>query len=209
MERGVKYLVVACNTISAVALPTLGQRFPDIPVLGVVEPGALAACRASASGRIAVIATKSTVHGGAYADAIHRHRPKAEVVSVPCPLFVPLVEEGWFEGSLVEGVVAHYLHPLFGGEEAPDCLVLACTHYPLLASTIRKVIGPRPVMVDSAATTADSLCEALARKQLCNDAGRPGRTHFFTTDDARRFARIGAFYLGEDVCGDNVEHVDL
>lgn len=209
VERGVKCLVVACNTVSAVALPTLQSRFPDIPVLGVVEPGALAACRASASGRIAVIATRSTVNGGAYAAAIHRHRPDAQVVSLSCPLFVPLAEEGWFDGPLVEGIAARYLASLFATEPTPDCLVLGCTHYPLLSGVIRKVIGPEPVMVDSAETTADALVDMLVVHRLANASGRYGSNQFLTTDDAACFAQIGARFLGADVCRDNVSHISL
>ena len=209
VEEGVKYLVVACNTISAIALPCLREKFPDVPVMGVVEPGAQAACRASKSGRIAVIATPSTVRGGAYADAIRRHRPDAEVTSVSCPLFVPLVEEGWFGGPLVEGIAAQYLDPVFARPDKPDCLVLGCSHYPLLSETLRRVIGPEPVIVDSAETTAESLAQALQSAGLANEPGRKGTARFFTTDDARRFSRIGARFLGKDVCSDNVSHVEL
>lgn len=209
VEQGVKCLVVACNTMSAVALPTLQRRFPGIPVLGVVEPGALAACRASASGRIAVIATRSTVNGGAYAAAIRRYRPDAQVVSEACPLFVPLAEEGWFDGPLVEAIVARYLAPLFAAEPAPDCLVLGCTHYPLLSGVIRQVIGPEPAMVDSAETTAQVLAAKLAERGLLNTAGQDGSNQFLTTDDAACFAQIGARFLGTDVCRDNVSHISL
>ena len=209
VERGVKCLVVACNTVSAVALPTLQSRFPGIPVLGVVEPGALAACRASVSGRIAVIATRSTVNGGAYVAAIHRYRPDAQVVSLPCPLFVPLAEEGWFDGPLVEGIAARYLGSLFAADPAPDCLVLGCTHYPLLSGVIRKVIGPEPVMVDSAETTADALAAMLVERGLDNTSGQCGSNAFLTTDAAACFAQIGARFLGGDVCRDNVSHISL
>ena len=209
VNRGVKCLVVACNTVSAVALPALQNRFPDIPVLGVVEPGALTACRASVSGRIAVIATRSTVNGGAYAAAIHRYRPEAQVVSAPCPLFVPLAEEGWFDGPLVEGIAAHYLASLFAAKPVPDCLVLGCTHYPLLSGVIRRVIGPDPVMVDSAETTADALVEMLKKYGMNNTAEHSGNNQFLTTDDAVCFAQIGARFLGEDVCRNNVSHISL
>ena len=209
VERGVKCLVVACNTVSAVALPALQRRFPGIPVLGVVEPGALAACRASASGRIAVIATRSTVNGGAYVAAIHRHRPDAQVVSAPCPLFVPLAEEGWFDGPEVEGIAARYLAPLFTADPAPDCLVLGCTHYPLLSDVIRRVIGPGPAMVDSAETTAEALVNMLRERGLGNALKHDGDNQFLTTDDAACFAQIGARFLGTDVCRDNVSHISL
>ena len=209
VAMGVKCLVVACNTMSAVGLPALRAAYPDLPVVGVVEPGATAACMASVTGRIAVIATESTVRGGAYAAAIRRMRPDAEVTSVPCPLFVPLVEEGWFEGDIPEGVASHYLSPLFSADPAPDCLVLGCTHYPLLEKTIRKVIGDSPRIVDSAATTAAALEKELAASGLAAPVGRLGKTRFFTTDDALRFARVGTSFLGEPVSLDAVAEIDL
>jgi len=205
----VKCLVVACNTMSAVGLPALRASYPALPVIGVVEPGAAAACRASVSGRIAVIATESTVRGGAYAAAIRRFRPDAEVRSVSCPLFVPLVEEGWFDGPVVEGIASHYLTPLFSSSPAPDCLVLGCTHYPLLQNTIRKVIGDAPCIVDSADTTAAALEAALGKAGIAAPSGRVGTTRFFTTDDALRFARVGSAFLGRPVSLDAVAEIDL
>lgn len=127
----IKLLVIACNTATAAALPALRETWPDMPIIGVIEPGSRAACEASPSGDIAVIATESTIRSGAYAEAILRRRPEAQVRSLACPLFVPLAEEGWFDGPIAEGVVSRYLEPLFEKSPAPDCLVLGCTHYPM------------------------------------------------------------------------------
>lgn len=213
VQAGIKMLVVACNTVSAVALPALRAAHPDLPVFGVVEPGAHAACAASPAGRIAVIATPSTVRGGAYRDAILRQRPEARVESLACPLFVPLAEEAWVDGPLVEGIAARYLDPLFADRphaERPDCLVLGCTHYPLLAGAIRRVIGPEPALVDSAATTAEAVYARLLKDGLARSARpEPGHTRFLTTDDVARFAHAGSCFLGGTILPADVTLVDL
>ena len=217
VEHGIKMLVVACNTVSAVALPALRAAYPNIPVQGVVGPGARAACEASQRGHIAVIATPSTVRGGAYRDAILHRRPGALVESRACPLFVPLAEEAWVEGPVVEGVAARYLDPLFRDRpprERPDCLVLGCTHYPLLAGAIRAVIGPEPALVDSAATTAQAVQGLMQREGLGfapsdSPPARQGRTRFFTTDDVDGFARAGQCFLGGEIASGEVTLVDL
>lgn len=211
-ERGVKGLVVACNTASAVALEALRAGFAPMPVLGVVEPGAKAACAATRSGSIAVIATESTVRGRAYEAAIHHGRPDARVVSRACPLFVALAEEGWVEGPVVEGVVRHYLEPLF--DEAtqappPDTLVLGCTHFPVLAPAIAGVLGGRVGIVDSAWTTARALVGVLERAGLRAGSGRRGSVRLLATDGAERFARVGSRFLGRDLDPGEVEIVDL
>ena len=213
IERKIKLLVVACNTATAAALPDLRRAYPDIPVIGVVEPGAQAACAASRSGCIAVIATESTIRGKAYDDAILRLRPDARVVGVPCPLFVPLAEDGLVEGPLAEGIAARYLDRIFRvprerGEEVPDCLVLACTHFPLLANAIAHVAGPGVTLVDSAATTAQAVKKTLKSDGLCS-SGKEGESFFLTTDDAKRFARMGEWFLGVPVPESRVELVDL
>ncbi len=214
IDMGVKVLVVACNTASAVALPSLRQAYPSTPVIGVIEAGAKAACSASAHGRIAVIATESTVRGRAYEQAILRLRPTAHVQSLACPLFVPLAEEAWFEGPLVEGIVAQYLNPLFlngADTQRPDCLVLGCTHYPLLTKAIANVVGEGVTLVDSAATTAVAVNSHLANMQGYHPQGknRQGQMLFFTTDDAPRFMRTGSFFLGRAIDEENVNLVDL
>ena len=150
VSRGIKALVVACNTASATALPALRARFPTLPVIGVIEPGARAACDASASGRIAVLATEGTVKGGAYERAIRALRPDAHVTQVACQIFVALAEEGWSEGEAVDAVTLRYLAHL---DARVDTVVLGCTHFPLLAGADRAAawgrrgassIPPRP-----------------------------------------------------------------
>ena len=214
VASGVKMLVVACNTVSAVALPALREAYPHLPVIGVVEAGAMAACATSTHGHIAVIATESTVRGGAYSEAILRRRSDARVESLPCPLFVPLAEEAWFDGPLVEGIAARYLDPLFASrepDERPDCLVLGCTHYPLLARAIANVVGQETRLVDSAATTAAAVDARLGTAGSRHPAHsqREGDVRFFTTDDVPRFARTGSRFLGRAITPDSVTLVDL
>ena len=211
-ERGVKCLVVACNTASAVALDELAAGFAPVPVVGVVEPGAAAACAATRSGHIAVVATESTVRGGAYQAAIRRCRPGASVAARACPLFVALAEEGWTDGPVVEAVIHRYLDDLFDGDAAahPDTLVLGCTHFPVLAPALRKVLGERVAIVDSAQTTAAELAGVLERAGLRHPP-RPaaGRITLLATDSAERFARVGATFLGRSLQPGDVEVVDL
>lgn len=212
VERRVKLLVVACNTASAVALDALGPAFAPLPVIGVVEPGAMASCAASISGRIAVIATESTVRGGAYERAILARRPEAVVRSLACPLFVALAEEGWTSGSLVEGIVDRYLREFFTGPLAthPDCLVLGCTHFPVLAEAIRSVVGKEVILVDSAETTAAVVEQELSARNLLRQPDKvPGEAAFLATDGPDRFARVGSIFLGRELAASSVELVDL
>ena len=210
--RGVKCLVVACNTASAVALEALAAAFAPVPVLGVLEPGAAAACQATRSGRIAVIATESTVRGGAYQRAITRLLPTAVVTARACPLFVALAEEGWTDGPIVEAVAHRYLDDLFtvaAPDDRPDTLVLGCTHFPVVAPTLRSVLGPCVAIVDSAATTAAALAGVLAEHGLARCGPRGGSLTLMATDGAARFARVGGTFLGRSLDPARVEIVDL
>lgn len=212
IARHIKLLVVACNTASAVALAELEKAFQPVPIIGVIKPGAAASSQASTSGRICVVATESTVRQGAYEAEIKLIRPRASVVSVACPLFVALAEEGWVDGPLVEGIIARYLGPVFSSTDAgrPDCLVLGCTHFPVLAEAIGHVLGPNITLVDSAATTAVAVERELGARGLgCDRSGKYGTVTFLATDGADRFARVGSLFLGEPLSPSDVEIVDL
>jgi glutamate racemase len=218
VERGVKALVVACNTASSVALPALAAAYPGIPVLGVVEPGAEAAVAATRNGHVAVIATEGTVRGGAYLRALQARRPELRVTQVPCALFVSLAEEGWTEGAVADAVAHRYLDAVFTGPEAPDTLLLGCTHFPVLKATLSRVVGSGVTLVDSAATTAAAM-EALlagmdAREQVpaVSETLRGQqlpRFHFLATDGLERFARVGATFMGAPIATGELELVDL
>ena len=237
-EYGVKCLVIACNTASSVGLPAIRAHIRGVPIVGVIEPGAEAACAASKSGHIAVIATEGTVRGGAYQEAILRLRARAQVVAQPAQLFVALAEEGLYEGPIAESVARHYLEPVFhqrrlgapaafdraalairSGSAAapvtpgnpvfsPDTLVLGCTHFPMLAGAIRAAVGPAITIVDSAATTAKAVRETLDRERLTRLEGE-GTARFLATDSAERFARIGSRFLERPIDPEEVELVDL
>jgi glutamate racemase len=206
VSRGIKALVVACNTASASSLPALRARFPELPVIGVIEPGARAACDASVSGRIAVLATEGTVKGGAYERAIHARRPDAHVTQVACQIFVALAEEGWSEGEAVDAVAMRYLAHL---DARVDTVVLGCTHFPLLAGAISKQLGASRRVVDSAATTARATQAELAVRGLAAAGGRAGTLTLMATDSPERFARVGARFLGSSIAAQAVEIIDL
>ncbi len=200
VARDIELLVVACNTASAVALPALREQLA-IPVLGVVEPGARVAARASRSGRIGVIGTASTVASGAYQRALRAARPDAEVVAAPCPLFVPLAEEGWTdpEDEVVRLVARRYLAPF--REAGVDTLVLGCTHYPLLKGAIGREL-PGVTLVDS----ADAIAAEVAEQLRASDAG-PVQHRFFVTDTPARFLSVAERFLGRPVTA--AEQVDI
>lgn len=205
VARGIKALVVACNTASASALPALRARFPSLPVIGVIEPGARAACAATTTGRIAVLATEGTVQGGAYVRAIQALRPDAHVTQVACQIFVALAEEGWSEGAAVDAVAERYLAHL---DARIDTVVLGCTHFPLLGAAIAKQLGAGRRVVDSAATTSRATRLELAERGLANRE-RAGRLVLMATDSPGRFARVGARFLGASIAADGVEIIDL
>lgn len=210
VRRGIKYLVIACNTASSVAVAPLRERFAPIPVIGVIEPGSVAACAASRSGHIAVIATEGTVQGGAYQSAIARIRPDASVAAKACSLFVALAEEGWTEGEVAEAVAHRYLDALLREHAKIDTLLLGCTHFPLLFNALRSVVDERIAIVDSAQTTATALAEDLELHSLARlPTNAQPLLQLMATDGPQRFAQVGGRFLGEEFAEEEVELVDL
>ena len=213
VARGVKMLVVACNTATATALPTLREHVAPLPVVGVVEPGAQAACAATRNGQIAVIATEATIASGVYHRAITAIRPEARIHGKACTLFVSLAEEGLMDGPIVEGVAHHYLDSIFSEPDPalrPDTLLLGCTHFPLFAEALQGVVTPAVRVVNPAATVAQTVAGELQRRGLGQaDSTRTGTRHFMTTDNRERFARTGSIFLGSFLGVDDVELVDL
>jgi len=208
MRHDIKLLVVACNTASAAALPTLTQTLAPLPVVGVIEPGAQAAVAAVPEGPIAVIATEGTVKGGAYVRAIQARSPQMPVVQQACPLFVGLAEEGLRDGPIPELLAHRYLDPLLATMPHPRGLVLGCTHFPVLKQTIAKVAGPDVVLIDSAETTAVAV-EKILREQSLLENGGAGSSLFLATDAPGRFAHLGEIFLGEPIDPGAVMLVDL
>lgn len=212
VARGIKALVVACNTASSVALPALHARFTGLPVIGVIEPGARAAVAGSRSGRIAVLATEGTVRGGAYQQCILRLRPDAAVRPVACQLFVALAEEGWVDGAVAQAAARRYLDPLLGADstERPDVIVLGCTHFPVLRPVIAALAGDAVRIVDSADTTARVVREQLsAARLLATPGAAAGDVRFLATDGVLRFTTVGPRFLGSAIDAADVELVDL
>ncbi len=193
IRRDIKLLVVACNTASAVALPSLKRHFP-IPVVGVIEPGARRAVEVSRGGRIGVIGTAGTIKSSAYTRAIKRLRPDAEVQTKACPLFVPLAEEGWTDNQVARLTAESYLQEL--REAGVDTLVLGCTHYPLLKPVIAEIMGPKVVLVDSAEETARTVAQILRQKKLLRPESEVGNHHYYVSDIPAGFIRVGNRFLG-------------
>lgn len=212
VRHDVKLIVVACNTVSAVALPELASRF-GIPVIGVIEAGAKAGASASRGGRVGVLATSGTIASGAYERAIHALNPALEVVAVPAPLFVPLAEEGWTEGEIPEGIAARYLAPLI--EASVDSVILGCTHYPLLRPTIARVLersgAANASIVDSAEALASDLRLLLGELGLeaSDGAGASGDLRVLVTDQPRSFSAVASRFLGGSLGDFPVEAIDL
>jgi glutamate racemase len=195
LQQQVKAVIVACNTASAWALPTLERRF-DVPVFGVILPGACAALEVTKNQRIGVIGTSATIRSRAYAKAIMARSDSAEVFMQACPLLVPLTEEGWTEHPVTARVVEEYLKPLL--EHRIDTLVLGCTHYPLLKPVLRRVVGRTVRLVDSAESCAAFVRDRLAALKLL----RPGRIgggviQPFVTDEVERFDELAQRFLGQ------------
>jgi len=202
-NQGAKAIIIACNTASAVAVESVRARF-QVPVLGVIHPGAQAACEESATGRIGVIGTQGTIESGSYQRAIVALRPDATLFTQPCPLFVPLAEEGLHEHPASRLLAEEYLLPLL--DQQIDTLVLGCTHYPLLQPLIEDIAGPHITVVNSASAVA------LAAQQMLQDASMESSDsksscRFFSTDTPTRFIGVGQAFLGESV--EQVEVVDL
>lgn len=194
-DKGIKLLVVACNTASAVALPAI-RKHVEVSVLGVIEPGARAAAAANRSGSVGIIGTEATISSGAYTRAIKSHLPKAKVFAQACPLFVPLVEEGWWAHRATTEVARHYLSPM--KRAGVDTLILGCTHYPLLKGAIRKIMGASVTLVDSAEQTAREAEKLLSGLGLLARAGR-GRHAYYVSDDPARFLKSARRLLGVDI----------
>lgn len=192
MQHEIKMLVVACNTATAYALAKLRQIF-NIPILGVVEPGAEQAVQTSKNQRIAVLGTKGTIRSGVYQEAILRLLPQAFVVPMACPLFVPLVEERFIDHPAARMIVKEYLGGL--RREKVDTVLLGCTHYPLLSPLIQEELS-EVTLVDSATTCAAHVAELLRRQRLTCDTTASPSYQFFVSDDASRFQSMGEWFLG-------------
>ena len=196
--QGVKAIVIACNTATAHALGTLREAL-RIPVLGVVEPGARAAVSATKTGRIGVIGTVGTIKSGAYERAILALTPDAVISVRACPLFVPLVEEGWTDHPAARLIAEEYLRPLLAADI--DTLVLGCTHYPLLKPLLAEILGAGVRLIDSAAETAAETARTLAEARITAAATHVPTHRFVASDDPLQFLQLGQRFLGDTIEG--------
>lgn len=194
--QGVKYIVAACNSASAVAMDALREQV-SLPLKGVITPGAEAALAATRNGKIGVIGTRATIGSGAYKAAIRALEPSAVVFSRACPLFVPLAEEGWTEGPVPESVAREYLAPLV--DAGVDVLVLGCTHYPLLRATIERAVGDGVALIDSAEATAQAVVEDLEHHGMSAPEGSDPTSELFATDLPPDATALASRFLGEPV----------
>ncbi len=194
-KKGIKLLIVACNTSSSISLDTLKKNF-HIPIIGVIEPGAKSALKVTKNNRIGIIGTEATVQSGAYPKIIKSFNPQVMVISKACPLFVPLVEEGITEGNIADLVIERYLKEI--KETKIDTLILGCTHYPLLKKAIKKYLNEIN-LVDSAEAVARDVKKLLKEKGLLNSQKAEGKKIFYVTDSPERFKKIGEMFLNFNI----------
>lgn len=193
LEKNIKLLIVACNTASAYAIDQLQHNF-TIPILGVIEPGAEKASQMTRNGRIAVLGTKATIRSQAYQRAITQRLPEAMVFPIACPLFVPLVEEQFFQHQAARMIVKEYLQPL--KNYSVDTLLLGCTHYPLLKGLIQEEVGDSVAIIDSATTCAEKVDSILTSLELKNESWDSPSYEYFVSDDPEKFKQAGEAFLG-------------
>jgi glutamate racemase len=199
LNKNVKLIVVACNTVSSVAMEDLREKF-NVPLIGMIEPGAKMALEKTKSERIGVIGTNATISNQAYSKELKRLNPDVEVFEKACPLFVPLAEEGWIEHKATELVAEEYLKELRDLEI--DTLILGCTHYPILTDIIQKVIGDKVTLIDYGTAASYIVEDHLKGRGLRSDSNQLGRSEFFVSDIPAKFVDIAERFLGK-----KVEHI--
>ncbi len=210
VRSGVKALVIACNTAASAALPELVAAHPGMPVVGVVEPGARAALAATRNRRVLVLATEGTIRAGAYQSALARLAADVAVTPIGCSVFVALAEEGWGDSDVAEHAARRYLGAIYPHPSAPDTVLLGCTHFPVLAPTLARLLPAGVALVDSAATTAAAVAELVAAGDLAPaGAGAERATRFLATDGPERFARVGSQFLARPLGAADIEIVDV
>ncbi len=205
VERDIKALVIACNTATTASLPHLQNMLPDIPVIGVVSPGASAAVAATRNGRIAVLATETTIASEAYQKLITANLPGASIYARACSLLVAVAEEGMVENAIAKEALSHYLSEL----KEEDTVLLGCTHFPVFKPMIKRLLSEHVAVVDSAEATAAVLKDTLTTRGLLNPdlTEKPGL--YLVTDSVARFKNVGALFLGESLASQTVELVDV
>ncbi len=204
INKNVKAIVVACNTSSSIALSELRKNF-HVPVIGMIEPGAQAALKATKNGRIGVIGTRATVNNKAYSNQIKKLNPDFQVFEKACPLFVPLAEEGWIKHKATYDIAEEYLKELRNKDI--DTLVLGCTHYPILAEVIQEVIGNNVELIDSGIAAAEAVKIELDRYDLNTNKNSLGNQEYFVSDIPVKFKEVAELFLGREVV--SIQKIDL
>lgn len=208
ISQKIKLLVVACHTASTLALSALEQAFPNLPIVGMIEPGARAACAASRNGCIAVIATEATVKAQGYQKAVQQLGSPVQVMAQACSIFVALAEEGWVTGPIAESIARQYISPLFQAQPKPDCLLLGCTHFPLLKESIQNVVGHETCIIDPAVETALTVKKILQQRSMTNLQSVENATSIFqVTDSPDRFAHVAGKFLTSPISSDQIKNV--
>ncbi len=195
LKYKVKLIIIACNTASSVALSIVEKNF-KVPIVGVISPGVLEAVRVTVNKKIGVIGTRTTINSRAYEKMIKLTQPRTKVYSVECPLFVPLVEEGWLDNQTIRQIARFYLNPL--KNKKIDTLVLGCTHYPLLKPVIKEILGPSVTLVDSAKQVAQQAKQILVNQNILSPKGKKSKNNirFYVSDEPDNFAKLGKRFLG-------------
>ncbi len=196
MESGVKAIVVACNTASSVAIPALRAKF-DLPVIGMIEPGAKYGLGYTSNNKIGVIGTRATVNNNAYSTKIKEINPEVQVFEQACPLFVPFAEEGWIDHPATRAVAAEYLKPL--KDAGMDTLILGCTHYPILRKVIQEEVGQEIKLVDSGIAASYSVVRELTELNLLNPSNLPGSQLYYVSDLPTTFGFVASLFLGKEI----------
>lgn len=196
LGHDVKMIVVACNSSSSHALEAL-RRSVKVPVIGVIDPGARKAVEVTRNGVVGVIATPATINSASYTRALRRYRKNVKVVGQPCPLFVPLIEEGWFDREVTRSVAAEYLAPVKRAKA--DALILGCTHYPLLKPLLQKVVGSRVTLIDSAREVAGEVKDLLDERGEARARPRKARYQFLVSDEPSHFQALARRFLGRQI----------
>jgi glutamate racemase len=204
LQKNIKALVVACNTASSIAIPDLKDIF-DIPIIGMIEPGSKMALEKSKSNKIGVIGTRATIGNLAYSKEIKKLNSSVEIVERPCPLFVPLAEEGWVKHQATFEIAEEYLKEL--REIGIDTLVLGCTHYPILSDVIQEVIGMHVSLIDSGVASSEVIKAELEKLDLLSDSKTTGSQEYYVSDIPSKFKEVAELFLGREI--DHVHKVDL
>ena len=204
LQKNIKALVVACNTASSIAIPDLKKMF-DIPIIGMIEPGSRMALSKTHNKKIGVIGTRATISNLAYSKEIKKMNDKAVVFEKPCPLFVPLAEEGWIKHKATYEIAEEYLKEL--RENKIDALVLGCTHYPILSEVIQEVIGLKVALIDSGVASSELIKAELEKFNLLSDSEKTGSQEYYVSDIPAKFKEVAELFLGRAI--DHVHKVDL